>query len=344
MRQDTSYQYAIGRIRVLENRLMKPADFRALTEESDPSKLIQALYAFGYPEVNPSDFDKYGLEASDDPYDLLRLYERIIPDFRNDQVRELMKFCPEPEILSGFLSDTDFANAKTCVKSASRGALNERTITGRGGNVPCELMYSAVARGETEKLPKELAEGIKEAEKVLAETGTPRFADFALDKAYFASLRALAKSGTFRSRRFLNRYLDALSDLKNILACVRISGMEDAAEEFSRCYIKGKLPEKHFTEAMAGGKAPWKGTVYEAVFDKAGSDNGSTDTVSLEKIADDYMLEPGRSEASDTDTIGPVFAYLLSRKREIMNIRLLLIGKRSGVKADKLKQLLRKTI
>lgn len=343
MRQDTSYQYAIGRIRALEIRLMGPSDFSMLAETAEPDRFVSALYAFGYPEVSQSDYDRYGLDASGDPDGLLRLYEKLIPDFRNDQVRELMRFCPEPELLAGFLSDTDFANAKTCVKYKARGALTERTLSGRGGNIPADIIFAAISRGETDKLPGMLSEGIKEAEKILAGTGTPRFADFAIDKAYFAHLRGLVKKSSLRTRRFLGRYLDAWCDLKNILSCVRIGNTEDAQEEFSRCYLPGKISEEQFKHALAGGISPWTGTVYEELFRKETEEKG-IDPADMERFCDDYLLDLGRSAASDTDTVGPVFAYLLSRKREIMNIRLLLVGKRGGVKARELMKMIRRTV
>ena len=141
MRQDTNYAYAVARIKVLENKLLKSSDLDALLS-TDPVSLVDSLAAFGYPSSN-----RVSSEADDiDSQDILTSYTEKLSDYFADTVRSVMTFSPEPEVLSCFLIPADYNNLKICVKTIANyreDIDNDLPALSKNGNVDPESLWNA---------------------------------------------------------------------------------------------------------------------------------------------------------------------------------------------------------
>ncbi len=324
MRQDTNYAYAVGRIRVLEKSLLKNSDYETLIDASEES------FAATLPAGNETRF--------------------------TDTVREVMKFAPEPEVLSVFLLPADYGNAKICVKSIAGHSevSGDMPALSRGGTLPPEMIWDAVRTGQRGKLDSGMFRAITQAVEELSVSGSARKADMILDRACFINMRELVNKGCYFTRRFMNRYLDIYADWTNILTAVRIASGGGDEQLFKAAYLRGSIPAKEFVDNIAAGNRAYAGTPYAEYIDSLRSginalqpgDNAGDeriDNVTLEKIADVFMAQFLAENNSDPYRINALTAYLGALKLETQNLRIITVGRRSGTNKDTIRSLLRQT-
>ncbi len=324
MRQDTNYAYAVARIRVLEKSLLKDSELDALIDASDESFEAQA-------------------GAS--------LTMRF-----SDSVREVMKFAPEPEVLSVFLLPTDYGNAKICVKSIAglSEVSGEMPELSRGGTLPPEMIWDAVRTGERGKLDRGMFRAIRAAIDELSATGSARKADLILDRACFINMRELVDKGSYLTRRFMHRYLDIYADWTNILTAERIAAAGGDENLLKAAYLRGSIPIARFADNMSAKRRAYADTPYEEYIDglrsgfaslKPADDTADVgfDSVTLEKIADIFTARFLLENNSEPYRIDALAAYLGALKLETQNLRIIAVGRRSGAYKDVIRSLLRLT-
>ncbi|MBO7406051.1 MAG: V-type ATPase subunit [Clostridia bacterium] len=324
MRQDTNYAYAVGRIRVLEKSLLKDSDYDAL------------------------------IDASDEVFET-QVAGTLTTRF-TDTVREVMKFAPEPDVLSIFLLPADYGNAKICVKSiAGRSEVSgELPELSSGGMLPPEMIWDAVRTGERGKLDPGMFRAITRAMEELSVSGSARKADMILDRACFINMRELVSKGCYFTRRYMGRYLDIYADWTNILTAERIASTGGDAQLFKAAYLRGSIPSSVFVDNLSMKRRAYDGTAYAEHIDnlRAGlnslqtGDNAQSeriDIVTLEKIADNFMARYLAENKSEPYRIDALAAYLGALKLETQNLRIIAVGRRSGAYKDTVRNLLRLT-
>ena len=346
MRQDTNYAYAVGRIKVMENRLLSQSDFDTLIE-ADDNAFFALLASCGYPDPR-----KETDGVAEDQNDLLRAYSDSLSAFFADCVREIIYFAPEPDVLSIFLLPADYNNIKTClkylaaVKEPDGSGIAERLV--KNGNVPPDVIWDAIRQKNYSALPVGTGKAIAEAREELSKTGSGRNSDIILDRACFDQLCSAAARSSFHTRRFMGRYLEIYADWKNILSALRIRESGNDIELFRKAYLRGSLPADHFVPVFTKGFSGLENTPYlESVKEAHGRRSyteGMPDLNELEKIADDCLADyllAGRTEAF---RINALTAYVAARQREITNVRMIIAGKRGGLPPESIRLLLRKTV
>ncbi|MER8207560.1 V-type ATPase subunit, partial [Acinetobacter baumannii] len=78
-----------------------------------------------------------------------------------------------------------------------------------------EKLEAAFREDSFQFIPGKLGPAMAEAKGILARTGNPQLADFALDKAYYEDLKALADAV---SSPFVKGYVTTLIDSANLRA------------------------------------------------------------------------------------------------------------------------------
>lgn len=342
MRQDTNYAYAVARIKVLENKLLSSSDIDALIN-TDPGALIASLSAFGYPSPEHTADE----QTEDSGRDALASYTEILSGFFSEIVRSVMTFSPEPEVLRCFLIPTDFNNLKICVKNISRNpqaAEADVPELSRNGNVDPELMWNAFISNDFKKLDPVMARAAEDACAEMSKTGNARNSDILIDKACFSAMNEAVSKGCFYTRRVLGRYLSTYADWKNMLASMRIAASGAGNEMLDKAYLTGSIPKDHFKKVISGEISPFSGTRYEKFISSVlgskqyqGQDIG--DISFMEWLSEAFISAELMKNKNEPYRINAILAYISARKREIAAVRLIIVGKRTDLSADAIREL-----
>ncbi|MBR6934802.1 MAG: V-type ATPase subunit [Clostridia bacterium] len=345
MRQDTNYAYAVARIKVMENQLLKSSDIDALIE-STPEALISALTGFGYPALSNSSGDQ------NDENDLLSVYTSELSAFFAETVRSIMKFAPEPEVLKTFLLNTDYSNVKICIKeygkfTAETGTAQDIRLSANG-TVPVETVLNAFVKTDFEPLGAILAKAAKDASDELARSRNARNSDIIIDKYCFSAMKQAADSGCISTRRVMNKYLSIYADWKNMLTALRIKSSGSDAGLMDKAYLQGNLKKEYFNSVINSEIAPFAGTQYAKYIDAVLTRSGKVlqeqpDISFYEQLSSAYIDGQLMKDRNEPYKINALLAFIARRRREISLIRLIIVGKRSGLDAGKIRELIEKS-
>ncbi len=274
--------------------------------------------------LKDSDFGSPFAEGASDANALISAEERAINSF----IRE---YAPDTSTERFLLADCDFHNAEALVKCKYAGA-DEDSILGAEGSFTVEALKKAVYDGALDGLPKELCSAIREAEELFDKGEASGFAVDCLFKAkLFEYMQYYALDGD------LIKILADRADRANVATFVR-SGDEKLAERMF--VVGGKLPFSRI-KALFEGKDVKRGKMPDWVKD-AISEYGSGRPLSqLEKRADDFPLELLNKFKYDMAGIQPFLIYILRRRAEAKNVRIITVGLASGLAPSKIKQKLR---
>ncbi len=348
MRQDTNYAYAVARIKVMENRLLKDADFDALIN-ADPEDILSVLSGYGY-QANiavPST-----AAVSENDIDPLIAFQNSLSGFFSWSVIDIMKFSPEPEALSILLYPYDFANAKICIKSIAgsrSGELPGKPKLGDSGTVNSDALWNAFIKNDFTGINYDIAYGSRKALAELTGTGNARKSDIILDKACYSSMRQAAGKCSFSTWLYLKKYLKIYADWKNYITALRIRRFSAPKELMDQAYIEGNIKKEYFLKALSDNSSVFADTPYEEFVKKeirSGSDRKSGDMSDsdalqeIERLSDKYLEAYTDKTKNEPYKINAIFVYLNSLKREISRIRIIIVGKRAGLSGDEIRKLL----
>jgi V/A-type H+-transporting ATPase subunit C len=280
----------------------------------------------GYPDM--SGMDAVQLEA-------------VLSKHRAEIFEELNNILPEKEVADLFRIRFDYHNAKVLIKSEGAGTDGANLLSGSGRIAP-EALAEAYRSEDFARLPQEFANAIAEARSVLQRTENPQLADFILDRAYFTELTAAAERVY---SPFVRAYVAALADSVNINAAVRTLRMGKDTDFLRRALVPGGSRAEDTIAASAasgeGIEALFKGTVFEDAAQKGAHAVGGGSLTEFELACDNAVSR----FLSDSRFIGfgseIVVSYLASLEGEITSVRMILTGKLSGVKPEKLRERLR---
>ncbi|MCR4805944.1 MAG: V-type ATPase subunit [Clostridia bacterium] len=254
---------------------------------------------------------------------------------------DISELVPQKELLDLFRLKYDYHNAKVLVKSAAKAqegaeAQGDPLLSTQGRLTPQEIRELFA----DENASGALKDAMTEASQVLARTENPQLADFGLDQAYFAEMKACAKALGGSAER----YMSLLTDCANLNAYVRSVRMGKSADflkfalsdggSVDKDMLLAQWPEADVANLYAGsslqeaarfaGEAMqgWKITPFELACDNA-----------LTGLLSDMRYTAFGPEA--------VVSYLASLDTEIRNLRMVLTGKICGIPADAIRERLR---
>ena len=299
---DRYYGFAVGRIRVLETRLLDRARLERLAEAAD---LAEVLAQLGETEYGP-------LLASGLPPAEIAGAE--LARVRNLVLR-LAEGAPEMDFL---LWRWDLQNLKALL----RGEDGRAALNGLGRYRPEEIAGWFAANDP--KLPEFFAEARKAGEEALAESGDFQLMDAAIDRLYYES-----GAGFWRGRsELLAGYWRARIDLTNLRTFVRAKRLGFARESFL-ALLGGSWEEI---------EAWWADGPYGAILRACGR---LADLPALERACDDLLLERIKPAKAVPLGLEPVLGYYLAKEHETRLVNLILAAKTARVPAARLKERLR---
>lgn len=320
------YGFAVGRIRVLEMRLLSPNRLARLVE-ADFDEALNIL-----DEVEIGDYLKGAKVAGEVDADLTR-YLRDFYDF-------LRGILPQNSYLMDFfLCRYDFHNLKVLLKAGKFGIGEEGFLPGLGDIDEGDLRAGL---GDPARLPspyQELVLGVSAAEL------SPQELDTIVDSLFLAHRLKLAE---LENSVFVEEYVRASIDLANLKVIVRSRNLEKSGEFIEGALVSGGHIKKKLLVRM------YAGTPEKMMMELEGNRHaakllplveGMDDVVRLtdfDRRADDYLMDIVKRARRISIGVEPIFAYVRARENEVTIIRILLMGKLHNLPPVQIEKMLRK--
>ena len=266
--------------------------------------------------------------------------EAYLSTHRDEVFAELEKLAPDKAVVDVFKLKYDYHNAKAVIKAEAVGQDAERLLS-RSGRVSPEVLTRCYFDEKLSELPMVLGGAIEEAKGVLARTANPQLADFILDKAYFAELRALA--GELESA-YLDGYIDILADSANLKSAVRTLRMGKSAEFMAEALVPGGEVSEDRIAAAGDGEAI-AALFASSMLEKAamlGAEAVSGGSMTSFELACDNAVTAYLKKAKLVSYgAEALIAYLAAVEGEITAVRMILTGRLAGIAPDVIRERLR---
>lgn len=225
----------------------------------------------------------------------VREYINNLESYEKQFLDDLKKFIPEPRIADIYLLKTDFSNLKICIKSENKDGI----VLSDNGLYSSEDLLQMYLKNDYSVFGK-CSSMISEASEVYNTTRSGMKADCILDKAYYTCIREIASSAYLSTRPVLKKYIGFLTDLQNKKTYDRIIKRGGNMSVFKDAYIPGPTPAERISSFV------------------------------LPDSENDPELRYLKSISADPVSCGAVLSYIVSKKRDISDARVILVKKLIG--------------
>ena len=325
---DKDYLFISSMLKARENRMLRRDRLEQMLSSGSFEEAARLLAEIGWPDLS----GKGSAAVSE-----------ALAKRQAEIYAEITRFVPEKELVGIFRLKYDYHNAKTIVKGEGAG-VDAAYLLSEAGQVEPEKLEAAFREDSFQFIPGKLGPAMAEAKGVLARTGNPQLADFALDKAYYEDLKALADAV---SSPFVKGYVTTLIDSANLRAAVRCVRMGKDAEFLRGALVAGgNVPVQRLVQAVFSGEgiaAAFASTPFsDAAALGAAAIEGGTMT-EFERECDNavnrYMT------GAHLKSFGPeqVVGYLTAEEGNTMAVRMVLTGLLAGIDPERLKERLRES-
>ncbi len=328
----SSYAYAVARVRVLEGRLLTKERMTRLAEADSPGDALRLLQEFGYGAA-------VGDIKSPDEYD------RLIFAELSEAYALIEKISPDPGLTGLFRLQYDAHNLKVLLKQRLLEDASEEAYLMNVGTIPVEKLKACVLDKRYSILPEPFKLALNALEKSFnAGMTDPKHIGTALDKAVFQeAFRRLEEA----PNKFAKAYFAALADFQNVRILLRAKKRDASKEELAEALLpQGGVPHSRLLSALEMApdslvKAVSTGPVMRGI--QAGlEDYFRTESMAaLERRADDYLLDLAKGGKRETLGIGPLIGYILAREQEAKAVRLVMVAKLNGLGEHVIKERMR---
>ncbi|NLN06739.1 MAG: V-type ATP synthase subunit C [Firmicutes bacterium] len=324
------YAYAIGRIKVMETRLLDRDRIERMVEAKSADEALKVL--------GESEYSDYLADLAD-----VHEYEKILSAELLRIYRELRQLSPEEKIIAFFARKYDYHNLKVLFKAAHLKEERPELLLPGLGNIPLDELVRAVSEEDFRNLPPRMQEAAQKLAEKLQDGFDPQLVDLWLDQALYAEL---AEDVQRSKNKYLRDYFTGLVDLTNIKTFLRVRRMQRSKSFLAAVLLPGGSldllamldltdPLEVIVDRLAS--SPYAQVVAEGVqlFQQ-------TDTLTrYEKLADNFLLERVRQAKYVTLGPEPVIGYLLAKENEIKIIRIVLTGKINRLPVAEIRERLR---
>lgn len=313
----SSYVYAVARVRALENGLFG-RDRMVRLAEGSLDDVVRMLVEGGYGDIPEA-------TAADCELMIARELEKA-----NKLVSEIS---PEPELTDLFRMKADIHNLKVLIKARLLESKEEPLLLD-GGVFPKETLVNAVRDHDYRDLSPALKEELNALEKALTVKENPQLVSVSLDRAYHAQAAAVLEKN---KSVFAKKYFSALADFDNVLALLRLKSMDVSKDVLEDVLLPaGEISHGTLINAF---EQPFETMAKLVSTGGAGSDIASGleevqrtgQNSALEKARDNHLMRLIKKDKYDVMTLQPVLGYYLAREQEARCIRLIVTAKRNGL-------------
>ncbi len=321
----TRYGHAVGRIRVLEMRMLNSQRTERLVE-ADFDGAMNILDEMGMGE--------YLQDAS-----LAREVDAGLTAFLRSVYDSVEEALPgDSVIMDFFLCRYDFHNLKALLKAGLEEIEPQGLLEGLG-KVGLQVLRSGMED------PATLPSPYREAREAAAEQVSPQGLDTLLEKHYLAYRLALAER---ESSPFIIDFARASIDLANLKLVIRSRLLSKEKGFLIEMMVRGgfvpvaDLLDLYTDPPEMMAKKLEANPYYSRLLEIAGSADEVVRLTDFDRKSDDMLMDMVRGMKKVSVGVEPVFAYLRARENEVLMVRMILIAKLHKVSPDAIDKTLRK--
>ena len=294
-------------VRSKEVDLLTKEETLKLLEMNSVQDIMNVLSEHGYGDGkeldNPRDFEKVLSKNMEETYQ--DIYSTILDE----------------KELNFFKYPNDYHNLKVLLK-AEFLKTDAKDLLIDSGTIPAEQMEEMLRRREFTQMTVEMRTAVDEAIELFAKSRDPQEIDIRLDKACYKDMLTDAEES---GNEFLKEYVMQLIDLLNIDSFVRLKEIGKPRTFYKRVFLEGGNLDE--------GAIEQKST---ALVNEVGVSG-------VEKTLDNQKMEYVKDALYVPFGIEPIVGYLQAKETEVMNLRMILTGKISGMDDVLIKERLRDT-
>ena len=318
--------FTTGVIAVKEKNLLKEKLFRLA--EMTAEEAFRALIEHGFGG---------GAETASTPYE----YENLIAVEEKRLEAFIREYAPKETAAAYFLASRDFHNAKALLKAKYLGVSEEKMLAGEG-LIPVSVLSSCVASSDFSALQEDNPELKTACEETLKcfEEETVSGAEIGV---LFDRENMLYLTRVVKYNRLLKNFLAQKADMLNILTAFRAANQDLAEKYYLPCGTLSKAQlSALFLENEEKLLGAFLGAPY-AEFDKVclqarGKGLPFTDA---EKRLASFETEYFAARKYELKREEPFLYYVLRRRVENANVRIVFAGKLAGLREAEIKNRLR---
>ena len=316
-----SYGFAIGNLRAKETALLTRADMMQLSSAPDTDALYGLLKDKGI-----------GSDAAD------------IPGLLTQETEKLWKYitdnAPDMDAFSPFLLENDYHNYKAILKSVIRGT-NYDGLLILPAVTDVKVLERAVKEKRFDLLSDEMKKPAAEAYDVLLATGDSQLADCMIDAGCMSAQMAAAKAS---KNRIVMDSITVTVFYGNMKAALRaVKAGKSAAFLDTVLTETGVISKRAMIKAALDGEEALLALMQKAtqVGGAAAAEAYQKSAAMFEHFADDRLMKTAKKCKYITSGPEPLIGYMLARKAEIKNLRILYSGVATGMPSESIMERLR---
>lgn len=311
--RDADYIFAVARIRVLEKGLLSAEDLRQLTALKDTDAILAFLRGRGWGDAAP---DADGAR-------MLRVEEEKVISAMDD-------LGLDQRLLDVLDLPVRYHNLKVAVKELSFGNVVPEAYYPLAGFGKNELVH-AISTQDLSMLPDEMAPYVRRALDVMAASSDAQWCDVILDKACLeAMIGAAAATGSELLVSYVRTFVQN-ANLKVALRGAR-TGKGRRFLEGATCPVEG-MDTGALVRCALGGEHELLDHLDDSGLEGAAAAIRKS-SASFEQWCESRLLDILAGQGSNIMSPGPILAYVLRRRAEIRNVRILLTARANGFGDD----------
>lgn len=327
--KDTDYLAISSRIKAMENGLLTRERMEQVLDARTDEEAVKLLQESGYPDLHATD-----PEALD----------KVLSATREAILEDLADSAPDPRYIDVFKLKYDYHNIKSVLKADAMGVSPDRMLMDMG-RIPAAELREAVQSGDVENLPPLLASAVQEAREVLETTRDPQLSDIVLDRWCYQDMDAVAEA---TGSAFLHGYVKTQIDAANLRALVRTIRMGKNETFLAGILFEGGDVSTDAILKVSAAKGTGLKDLYHTTPFRAAADCGAEllqggALTEFEKLCDDAVGDYLAGAQFIPFGEAPLVGYLAARETEYTNLRILLMGRSTGLPADVIRARLRQS-
>lgn len=317
-----SVGFAIGNLRARENRLLKSGDLNQLSAAKSTDELAKMLTDRGIGATDTSDVPVLLSEETE------KLWEYVTEN------------APDMSAFEPFLYENDFHNYKAVLKGVVRGREYEGLLI-----LPATVEISYIERAVKEKrfdlLSEFMRSAAEEAYSVFTKTGDSQLADCIIDAGLMTAQIDKAKK---IGNRVILKLITVTVFYNNMKAALRAAKANKSAAFLNTVLTEtGVVSKKAMVAAALSGEEKLL-ELLTGVSELGGGEAAEAyrrSPAEFEKFADDRVINTAKQCKYITVGIEPIVGYMLARKAEITDLRIIYSGIKTGQPTEKTRERLR---
>lgn len=317
-----SVGFAIGNLRARENKLLRKNDMSQFVAAGSTDELAKLLRDKGIGKT----------ETADVPL--------LLSEETEQMWKYITEYAPDENAFAPFICENDFHNYKAVLKGVIRGR-EYKDLLILPASVELSVLEKSVKEKRFDVLPEYMRNSAKEAYDILAKSGDSQLADCIIDAGCMEAQRNLA----LKSKNLIIKDLITVTVFyKNIKAALRAAKSGRNAQFLDYALTEtGVIPKDRLIKAaLSGEEEILKLLSKETNVGGAGAVKAYKKSPGeFEKYADDKLISVAGKCKFVTIGVEPLIGYMLAKKAEIMDLRIVYSGVKTGQAPEKTLERLR---